>query len=245
MNYSHRDVDFIKLNDNQYMVVACDSCGAIGLKPNDIIKVPYNITGKYTSRVCLMEVLSVGAKLISLTVNVCNEPSPTGEEILKGIKDELSEAKLDIPLTISTEKNMKTSMTALGVTAIGVVNKDAILVNKISCGDYIYTLGIPSIGNEVLENQELISDIKTINALLTQESIKEIIPVGSSGITGELDMLCESQNINIQLTDDLQIDIDKSAGPCTAIIVISKDELINTYDVPVNLIGKIVAKGVQ
>lgn len=240
MNYNHRDVDFIKLNENQYIAVACDSCGAIGLKENDIVKVPYSITGKYTSRVCLMEVLSVGAKPICLTVNVCNEPSPTGEEILNGIKDELYEAGFDLPITISTEKNMETSMTALGITVIGVIDKDDILINRISCGDYIYTIGIPSVGNEVLENQGLISDITTLNNLMKQESVKEIIPVGSSGVKGELNMLCESQVIELKLADDLQIDIDKSAGPSTVMIVINKDKLIHTYDIPVNFIGRVV-----
>lgn len=240
MDYRHRDVDFIKLNDIQYMVIACDSCGSIGLKENDLVKVPYNITGKYTARVCLMEILSVGAKPICLTANVCNEPSPTGEEIVNGIQNELSELGFDVPITISTEKNMETSMTALGITVIGLIDKNNILINKASSGDYIYTIGIPSIGSEVLENQELISDITILNSLIKQETIKEIIPVGSSGINGELNMLCESQDIKVQLIDDLQIDIYKSAGPCTVIIVVSTDELIDTYNVPVNLIGRIV-----
>lgn len=242
MNFTHRDADFIELNENQYMIIACDSCGSIGLKENDIIEVPYSITGKYTSRVCLMEVLSLGAKPISLTVNICNEPSPTGEEVLKGIKDELKQAKLDIPLTISTEKNMTTSMTALGITVIGIIDKNNILINRASPSDYIYSVGTPSLGDEVLKNQGLISDIKALNSIIKLNSIKEIIPVGSSGIKGELNRLCKSQSIRMKFIDDLQVDIHKSAGPSTAMIVISEDELINTYDIPVNLIGRILDK---
>lgn len=239
MIYNHRDIDFIKLNEAQYLAVACDSCGAIGLKANDMVKVPYSITGKYTARVCLMEILSIGAKPIGLTVNICNEPNPTGNEILKGIKDELSQTSFDIPITISTEKNMETSMTALGITAIGIINKNDILLKGLSSGDYIYSIGIPSIGNEVLENQGLISDTKILSKVLNQEGIKEVIPVGSSGIKGELDKLCKFQSIEIRPIDTLQIDIHKSAGPCTVVVAISKTKLKATFEVPVNLIGRI------
>lgn len=240
MIYSHRDVDLIKLNEEQYLAIACDSCGAIGLKENDIVKVPTIITGKYTARVCLMEILSIGSKPIGLTVNICNEPDPTGDKILKGIKNELSETGFDIPLTISTEKNMETSMTALGITAIGIINKNNILLKGISSGDYVYSIGIPSIGNEVLENQELISDTKILSKVLKQEGIKEVIPVGSSGIKGELNRLCKYYSIEIKPMDNLQIDIHKSAGPCTVMIAISKTKLKSDFQAPVNLIGRII-----
>lgn len=240
MTYNHRDVDFIKLNEEQYLAIACDSCGAIGLKDNDIVKVPYNITGKYTARVCLMEIMSVGAKPLSLTVNICNEPSPTGDEILKGIHDELSETGFDIPLTISTEKNMETSMTALGITAIGIINKNDIWANVISSGDFIYSIGLPNVGNEVLKNQGSISDSKILKKVLEEESIREVIPVGSSGIKGELNGLCRHHSVEVKLINDLEIDIYKSAGPCTVIIAISKTELGDVFGVPINLIGKIV-----
>lgn len=240
MNYKHRDVELIKLNNDQYITIACDSCGSIGLKEHDIVKVPYDITGKYTTRVCLMEVLSIGAMPIALTINICNELNPTGEEILMGIKNELSEAGLNIPLTISTEKNMKTSMTALGITAIGVLNKNDILINKISTGNFIYAIGIPSIGNEVLENETLIANIGILQKLLKHKSINEIIPVGSSGIKGELDTLRKVQDIEISLADNLNLDTKKSAGPCTVIIAISKTKLNDELTVPIKLIGKIV-----
>ncbi len=240
MNYQHRDVDFIKVNEDQYMTIACDSCGAIGLKEHDIVKAPYSITGKYTTRVCLMEVLSIGAKPIALTVNICNEPNPTGEEILMGICDELSEAGLNIPITISTEKNMETSMTALGITVIGIINKDDILLNKISKENYVYAVGIPSIGNEVLENETSIANTEILQKLLKHRSINEIIPVGSCGIAGELDKLSKVHDMKIDFADNLHIDIHKSAGPCTVIVVISKDTIQNLFDLPTNFIGKII-----
>lgn len=239
MNYTHRDVNFIKLNENQYIVMACDSCGAIGLKANDVVKVPYYITGRYTARVCLMEILSIGAKPLGITVNICNEPNPTGEEILRGINDELLEVGLELPITTSTEKNLETSMTALGISVIGIVNRDDILLDKISIGDYIYAIGVPSLGDEVLENEGLIADTKMLIEVLNHKYIKEIIPVGSSGIKGELGRLCESLDIKIQFMEKVPIDIYKSAGPCTSIIVISKNKLKDGFAIPISFIGKI------
>ena len=203
MNYTHRDVNFIKLNENQYIVMACDSCGAIGLKANDVVKVPCYITGRYTARVCLMEILSIGAKPLGITVNICNEPNPTGEEILRGINDELLEVGLSLPITTSTEKNMETSMTALGITVIGIIHRNDILLDKISSGNYVYAVGIPSFGNEVVENEGLIVDTKILFEILKHTYIKEIIPVGSSGIKGELDRLCECLDINIQFMEEV------------------------------------------
>ncbi|SKC81637.1 hypothetical protein [Maledivibacter halophilus] len=240
MIYKHRDVNFISLNESQYLVIACDSCGAIGLKENDIVKVPYNITGKYTTRVCLMEIISIGAKPIGITANISNEPNPTGDEILKGVQNEISELEFNIPITISTEKNMKTSMTALGITGFGIINKDDIVIDSIYKNSSIYSIGIPSIGNEVLENQGLICDIKILEKILKLKNIKEIIPVGSSGIKGELDKLCKYQGIEIQFEDNFEIDIYKSAGPCTTLIAISEGKLNKDFSVPINLIGKIV-----
>jgi len=236
----HRDVNFIKINESEFIVTSCDSCGAIGLKKNDVVKVPYNVTGKYTARVCLMEILSIGAKPIGLTVNICNEPSPTGEEILRGIKDELKEIDYNIPITISTEKNMQTSMTALGVTAIGIVNKNDLIVNKISAGDYIYVAGIPSVGNEVIKNRKIISSTKTVIKTLGLKNIKEIIPVGSTGIRGELNKLMNSGNLKISLIENAKIDINKSAGPSTCIIIISNGRIKDKFDIPLNLLGRII-----
>lgn len=240
MNYRHRDVDFIKLDEYRYLAIACDSCGAIGLKENDIVDVPYSITGKYTARVCLMEILSIGAKPISITTTICNELNPTGEEILTGVKDEISKLGFSIPITISTEKNMKTSMTALGITAIGIVDKDSIMVDNLYENSYVYSIGIPCVGNEVLENQDLLCNMEILKKVLKLQSIKEIIPVGSSGIKGELEKLCKYKGIKIQYENDLKVDIYKSGGPCTVIIVISKNKIEDNLAAPVSLIGKIL-----
>lgn len=240
MKSNHRDVDFLEIDSNRFLVTACDSCGAIGLKENDVVKVPYNITGKLTTRVCLMEILSIGAKPIGLTVNICNEPTPTGDEILKGIREELIEIGLDIPISISTEKNMKTSMTALGITGIGIVKKHELLINKVNPGDLVYVAGLPSVGNEVLENMDLIANTYKLKKFLNIKNIKELIPIGSSGIKGELDKMEKNYNLAVSYNKDISLDLNKTAGPSTAMIIICRDILKTSLDIPIEAIGKIV-----
>ena len=239
MENRHRDVAFLGIGCGRLVVVACDSCGAIGLKENDIVKVPCHLTGKYTARVCIMEVLSTGADIAGLTVSICNEPDPTGNEIIKGIRDELGEIGVEIPVTVSTEKNMETSMTALGVTAIGTICEEDVLMHRVKSGDYVYAIGIPSVGEEVLANEKSIANASLVLRLLKLENVREIIPVGSSGIKGELAGLSRAEGLEIEYIKNLHIDIEKSAGPCTAVIVISDGTISDEIGCPVNLIGKI------
>lgn len=219
----HRDLSFIDITDEEFLVTACDSCGGIGQKKGDIVKAPCYIVGKFTVRVCLMEMLSVNAIPIGMTVNICNEPEPTGSEIIRGIRDELGEIDIDIPLTISTEKNMETSMTALGVTLFGRVKRDRLLLGRVETGDYVYILGEPLIGEEVLNSPEKACSSKDILELLKYKSIKEIIPVGSGGVGAELDKFLKETGFEIEYNSCHNIDMVKSGGPNTVSIIIAKD----------------------
>jgi hydrogenase maturation factor HypE len=71
MASKYRDVDIVTLPNKDILVIACDSCGGIGLKDQDVVKAPPFIVGKYTARVCLMEVFAVGAMPAAMTVNIC------------------------------------------------------------------------------------------------------------------------------------------------------------------------------
>lgn len=239
MNYPHRDIKILNIYDNQRIVVACDSCGGIGSKQNDFINITSKITGQLTTRVCLMELLSAGATPKVITANICNEPYPTGEEILSGITQEISTNNLSCEIVISTEKNIPTSMTALGITAIGSLDIDTIPLGRVNTGNYIYLLGIPYVGEEVLENYNSLPNLKHISYILDNQKANEILPIGSKGIKGELDGLASSYRLKYDLIDQLPTDINKSGGPCTALLVICDDELDITIDIPLNLIGRI------
>jgi len=239
MENKYRDVVMVPLNEDEVLIMACDSCGAVGMKEQDQVKAPPYIVGKYTARVSLMEVISLGAKVVCITVNICNELDPTGQAVLEGIRSELEECSIQVPITFSTEKNMMTNMTAVGVTVVGVGNRKDLLLNQSASGDFVYVIGIPKVGSEVVEDQGKIAHTAVLLQLLKVDGIKEIIPIGSSGIEGELDKFLQANQLNVEYARNLPVDMKKSAGPCTAMLVICKGELLTEGNIPQNLIGRL------
>lgn len=232
-----RDLTLIEIDSEKTMVIACDSCGSIGMKENDKLKVPPYYTGKYSVRVALFEVLCSGAEVVTITNAVCNEMNPTGIEIIRGIKDELEEAEVkDIVLTGSTEENFSTTSTAVGITVVGIINKDSLKVNRIVTGDILVSVGIPKVGSEIkLDNDQQIASYESIRKLLNMEGVNEIIPVGSRGIMYEAKEAAKNNNLSIIFYDNLNIDIHKTAGPATVILAAVNNNTIKEIETINNL----------
>lgn len=225
-----RDLILINIDGNKTLVIACDSCGGAGSKENDVVKVPPVITGKYTARVPLLEVMCSGAKVMAVIDNLCCEMKPTGEEIIKGIKIELEAAGLqDVALGGSTEENLITSMTALGMNVIGIAENTKLKVNNIKGTGILYSIGIPKVGVEVnLERGKDFFTYDILNKLIDLEGVYEIVPVGSKGILYEAKELAKNNEKSLFLADEIEVDINKSAGPSTVAIVCIEENL-ETY----------------
>lgn len=220
MGYIGRDVAVSFLKEGQCLVAACDSSGAIGSKALDVVKVPEQITGRFATRVALFEIIASGAEPKMLTIAISNENNPTGEGILEGVREELRALNLEqLPLVISTEKNMITQQTGLGISAIGVCEADALRLGATQIGDFIYGLGVPKVGPEVFdaEDPEIIQG-EHILKLLGSQGVHDIVPVGSQGIRGEAELLAHSAQGIARFDLTRRIDMYKSAGPSTALI---------------------------
>ncbi|TDA39141.1 MAG: hypothetical protein DSO09_02670, partial [Candidatus Methanomethylicota archaeon] len=209
---------------------------AIGPKNGDILKVNGEILGKHMVRSALMEVLSVRAKPICISCGLCVEPEPTGESIIRGIKEEMIKVGLNPneDLVISTEKNFPTNQTGLGITAIGFASKKDLLIGKSKKNDLIISIGLPSVGKEVLENRDNIVEIEDILTLLSMDFIHGIIPVGSKGILYEANILAKESNLKLKFFNDIKLDIRKSAGPSTVVLVTLKEEYIDLIKSKIN-----------
>lgn len=224
-----RDVVLISIDDEKTLVISCDSCGGIGEKEFDVLKVPAYITGRYTVRVGLCEVLSVGADVIAVSNAVSNEMEPTAREVIRGIQDELKIAQLnDVVLTGSTEENMKTVSTGVGITVIAIGQSNKMLTSPPQKGDIAVLIGLPKLGSEVVtcSDKEIIC-YEDIYNIRKQKGIRQIIPVGSKGI------LYEAENAGkIKLYDDLDVDVYRSGGPSTcALAVMDKSLLPSIKDI--------------
>lgn len=225
----YRDLTLVRIDEKNMMVIACDSCGGIGSKQGDVLKVSPYYVGRFTARVGLLEVMCAGAQVVTVVDAVCNEMEPTGKEIIKGIKQELKEANIkDVVLTGSTEENFSTISTGLGVTVVGIVETKRLKIKSIFKSAAIVSIGLPKVGDEIkLEGDEDIVDYETVKCLLNLESVFEIIPVGSKGILFEAENIACNNGLHLYIDDSVGVDINKSAGPSTCILVIVDIESIN------------------
>ena len=224
----YRDLSIVKLPKGKSIVISCDSCGSIGSKENDKLNVPAYITGRYTARVVLFEVLAYGAEVVAITNCVSNEMNDTASEILQGLKDELIDANINENIINgSTEENFETSMTAVGMTCIGYLEGIS-KVKPINKGDKILFVGEAKVGIEVKlgYDSEIINyeDLKYFHSI---NGVKEIVPVGSKGARYEAELLAKYNNLSIKYNYNSNVDIDKSSGPATSAIVVVSCESLN------------------
>ena len=248
-----RDVKIIPLSNEQLLVIGCDSAGGIGPKPLDKVKVSGYIIGKFTARVALMEVLSVGAQPIVVIDTLSVEMQPTGIDIIKGIKMEAEDARLDpdLVLTGSYEKNVPTEQTGLGIVVIGITAKKDLKIGTSKPGDVVVAIGEPKVGVEVVEitqsgkEREVLADLKDVKTLLSLDFIHEILPVGSRGIAKEIETLTKPHNLAFSVEKGVKIDLEKSAGPSTVVLVTLSREKVEKlkllFQKPVTIIGKLEA----
>ncbi len=256
----YRDALIFNLPDDQYLISTCDSCGSIGEKQHDVLKIPPKIVGNLTAKVAIMEALSLNAIPTQMILSISNESEPTANKVIAGAKDAINEVLSiwdyksiselnfrenptsdNFPILISTETNMSTSMTALGVV-INAISK-APKLDMPQIGDNIYMIGIPSIGNEVIENQDKILNLNTLKHLISQKQIRQIIPAGSGGINAELLGILnnmDNKNIKFNILKDTYGDlIKKSSGPATSALIFAPYIDDNNINIPIHKIGNI------
>lgn len=216
-----RDLTLVELAGKITLVIACDSSGGIGMKPQDRLPVPGEVVGRIIAAVPLMEVLASGATPVAVINTLSNEMQPTGRAIVRGVEQAVSEAGL--PASVingSTEENTPTEQTGLGVTVIGTAGSGELRLGSSRPGDLVYCVGKPLMGEEVLPHQQDAARISTVRALLGLPGVHEILPVGSKGIEYELGEMAGLAGLSFDLLDTAQtLDLRKSAGPATCLLV--------------------------
>ncbi|QGP92167.1 hypothetical protein MGLY_15310 [Neomoorella glycerini] len=227
----YRDLTILDLDEQRVLVIACDSAGAIGPKEADVVRVPGYILGRFTARVALMEVLAAGAWPVCIVNTLCVEPEPAGTAIREGVADEIRVLGIDPEkaLTGSSEKNVPTSQSGIGVTVIGMAAKTSLLMGRLAAGDALALFGRPKVGAEVfLEDQEIV-DLKTVRLLLAQPGVREMVPVGSRGILAEAQDLAALYGLQINWRQNLpELNLHKSAGPATCILAAGDPAALET-----------------
>ena len=242
-----RDISIVTIDKNRSLVIACDVSGGIGPKSGDSLKVSGEVVGFFTTRVALMEALSVGAEPISIVDTLSVEYDPSGKNIIKGITKAVKEIGLDPGRVIngSTEDNINTFETGVGVTVVAITDNDSLKINNSKNGNILALIGMPLVGKEVLEKKDKIVDFSDLKILLEKNYINEILTVGSKGIKYEAELLASMSSLKVEYNDSINIDLEKSAGPASAILIsLSENKVMNLKNDfahrPINIIGKLV-----
>jgi hypothetical protein len=209
------------------MALACDSCGGLGQKAGDVMAIDPYFVGKFTVRVTLLEVMAAGARPIVISDGLCCEMNPTGEGIMRGIKDELVLCGLSgVMLTGSTEENFPTSMTGVGLTVLGIAEKDELRFGAGRPGDAALLAGTPAVGSGVdLSDDSCYANLARLKACA---GVVEIVPAGSKGILYEANLLAELHGLSFK-PKTCGVDLSVSAGPATCIVAMCRPEAVREF----------------
>ena len=246
-----RDLTLFNFFDSFFLVIACDSNAGIGLKLDDYVRKDFFSVGRSAVKVALMEVFASGAFPLIIIDTLGVEMDPAGKEIIRGIKYEVEKAGIDpsLALTGSTEDNMKTLQTCIGVTVIGLAKKDSLKLGKSQPGDIVVAVGIPKSAplKPYTEDDLDIASVQTVQTLVKMDFIHEILPVGSKGISYEAKLLAETINNTIKFIGPAPLDLNFSAGTSTCVLVSLNEKFISVLKEkikpkPINIIGYLSKK---
>ncbi|RNB82358.1 hypothetical protein EDM56_23840 [Brevibacillus fluminis] len=245
-----RDLTVIDINETQYMVVACDSDGGIGTKELDVVQVPEEVLGAFAVRVPLFELIASGAVPMLVVDCLSVEMDGTGEKLIRSIKAYAARAGLlsDDQFTGSTEDNVPTRQTGIGITVLGLVDKASFYPGKAQAGDVVVCAGIPKSApqHEVRLDDPDILRIEDLIKLRNQPAIGDMLPVGSKGLRYEANQLALYAGLSFIENESARVALDQSGGPSTCVLFVVKSESVATLAAqiqsPLEVIGTLQSR---
>lgn len=213
-----RDVLTIPFNGVDSLIITCDNSGAIGMKEDDLVHVPYETTAYFAFRVAVMECMAAGGEPISVVLhNFCgNEP---WEELVSGIQKGLRELNLsEVRVSGSTESNFSLMQSAIGLVVIA--KKSVAHKTEIPYSEHLRfaVVGLPLVGHEVIEQNIQVAPLSIFQEICRVRDVM-VWPVGSKGILFEMNQMFPDQEFSQEMVGT-NVDIVKSAGPATCFIVV-------------------------
>lgn len=217
-----RDLAYLRVGTDDVLVVACDSDGGLGPKPHDTVPVPAVELGRFATRVPLLEVVAAGATPVLVVDTLSVERDPTGEAILGGVLVEAASVGLGADaVTGSTEDNVATVATGVGVTVLGRATLGALRVGSARAPFVVMLLGRPQSAPEQLfgpDDPDVLS-VPQLVAALEVAGVMEALPIGSSGVRHEFGELARGADGDVLVGPDWPVAHDQSGGPSTAALL--------------------------
>ncbi|MGO1383488.1 MAG: transcriptional regulator [Arachnia sp.] len=218
---SLRDLSLLGLDDERVLIVACDSTGSIGPKKHDVYAAPAHVVAHFALRVPLLELMAAGGRAELIVDALSVELEPTGVEMIDEIRAVAERIGLGPDrITGSTEDNVATVATGVGVTVIGTAQRSALRPGSSRVDDIVLCLGQPTSAPHdvvVMDDPRMIS-LETLMAVLTVDGVHDVLPVGSKGVAYELAELATLAGL---VPEEIvhELDIIKSGGPASCVLI--------------------------
>ncbi len=205
------------------IVIACDSVGGIGAKPGDSFAASAEVVTHFAARVPLLEVIAAGARPQVIVDTLSVEKDPAAIPMIAEIRRLAAELGIDPEegVTGSTEDNVPTAATGLGVTIIGTAPRGGLRLGRSLAGDVVACLGLPlSAPEDVLRPGD--PRMPTLAEALRASDLPathEMLPVGSRGVAYEAAQLAGSSGLLARMRATPGLDPLRTAGPSTCVLL--------------------------
>ncbi|MRX72501.1 ATP-binding protein [Bacillus lacus] len=219
-----RDVIKIPAGDSEYIVIASDNSGGVGMKNRDVVSADYETVGYFCFRVAVMECIAAGAEPFAAVLhNFCGDNAWL--DLAAGVEKGITELDAgEIELTGSTESNFELMQSAVGMSVLGKLQTEHDRCSNpvFSKGMGIAVIGKPLVGEEVKKEGEYIASLQLFREISMLHSVVTL-PVGSRGILKELNTLFPEAGFS---SDKLEshLNLHKSSGPSTCFIAVYPPE---------------------
>lgn len=216
-----RDLTVMELDAERLLVIACDSVGSIGPKPADRYPASARTVAHFAARVPLIEVLAAGARPEVLVDTLSVELYPTGAEMIAEFRSIAAELGLGPErVTGSTEDNVASDATGIGVTVIASATRDGLRPGSARPGDRVLCIGRPTSAPEdrIEIGDPRMVPLPLLARLVALRGVGDALPVGSRGVGAELGVLAESNGL-VVLPVDHDLDLARSGGPASCVLL--------------------------
>lgn len=204
------------------LVIASDSVGGIGPKPADTIPASAQTVAHFALRVPLLEVICSGAQPIAVVNDLCVELEPTGRQMIEEIRRLATEAGISPDaVTGSTEDNVVTQATGVGVTVLGRTPADGLLSGRGRAGDIVLCAGLPLSAprDDVRIGHPGQVSVAAVTAVIASGLVHDALPVGSKGVAWEVGQLADSAGLAFELLDPGEVSLTASGGPASCVLL--------------------------
>lgn len=218
---SIRDLTLLELGDGRVLVIACDSVGSIGPKPHDSFAATAALTAHCAVRVPLLEIIAVGATPELIIDALSVELDPTGRDMIEEIRAVAASIGLGPDrVTGSTEDNVPTVATGIGVTIIATAERSALRAGSSRAGDCVLCLGAPTSApaDTITIGDSRMIALDTLARVLDVDGVHDALPVGSRGVGYEVSQLAGTAQLDF-VPSAHSLDLRASGGPASCVLV--------------------------